>query len=118
MFSAGPFAVHTSMCLPIWKRQSMPCQMQITITFPVELHRCIPKSSAPYSPANAGMLFFILNTAFAGFIKFDTYRTAAIVLSAALGPGLLLCGWLHIRWMPHLLDNRVASPVVSQLPSG
>lgn len=61
----------------------------------------------------AGIIFFIANTAFAAFIKFDDYWVAAISLCLALSPGFLFCLYLHLRWIPYILLNTELKPVVS-----
>ena len=62
---------------------------------------------------SAGIYFFIANTAFASFIKFNSYWVAAVVLSLGLAPGVVFCVYLHTRWMPYLMNNAVVKPIVS-----
>lgn len=63
--------------------------------------------------ASAGIVCFLSNVGFAGFIKFQPYKTAAVVLCATLAPGLAYCTVQHFRWMGHLLSSRLARPLVS-----
>lgn len=64
----------------------------------------------------SGIGFFLINTAFAAFIKFEGYQAAAIVLCFGLVPGLLLCTYLHIKWLPFLLDSTAIKPAVPPPP--
>ena len=60
----------------------------------------------------AGIVFFIANTAFGAFIKFNEYWNAAVVMCAGLAPAIVFCAYLYMRWLPYLLTKHIVKPAV------